>query len=115
MKRTLCIWFPLWPVQRLRSAAPELSRVPLVLYAPMRGKLLVQACSPQAARQGVKPALPLAEAKALLGLASAARFECHDAGADALALRRLARECQCFAPRVSVDEPDSLLLDITGC
>ena len=44
-----------------------------------------------------------------------AHFEPHDPQADALSLRNAAAWCQRFSPFVSIEEPDSLLLDITGC
>jgi protein ImuB len=59
--------------------------------------------------------MPLAEAKALLGLTAAARYEPADARADSEALRRLALACRRFSPLVSAVAPDNLLLDITGC
>ena len=33
MPRVLCVWFPRWPIQRLRIARPELRRSELVLFA----------------------------------------------------------------------------------
>src|SRR5262249_54733273 len=48
----------------------------------------------------------------------AVHFEPHDRRVDREALRKLAVWCQRFSPLVAVEEaeePDSLLLDITGC
>lgn len=61
--------------------------------------------------------MPLAEARAL-AFQSATHFELHDPQADHQALRKLTAWCQRFSPRVALDEaeqPDSLLLDVTGC
>ena len=33
MPRVLCVWFPKWPIQRLRNERPELKRSELVLFA----------------------------------------------------------------------------------
>src|SRR5262245_47834548 len=121
MKRVLCLWFPGWPIQRLRRARPELDRLPLVLSQPGRGKLWVTARSRTASRQGVAVGMPLAEARALTANSSSTRFEMHDPRADREALRKIAVWCQRFTPVVGVEErepsetPDSLLLDITGC
>jgi protein ImuB len=79
--------------------------------------MLISACCSGAVRLGVTPGMPLAEAKAL---APQAGIHCavHDARADYQALQALAIACQRFSPLVTVEEaeqPDSLLLDITGC
>ncbi|MFH1265228.1 MAG: hypothetical protein ABIK89_05830, partial [Planctomycetota bacterium] len=39
----------------------------------------------------------------------------HDPQADLASLRKLAMWCQWFSPVTGVEEPDSLLLDVTGC
>ena len=115
MRRILCIWFPRWPIQRSRAACPEFKKTPLILYAPIRGKWVVQACSPWASRHGIKAGMALGQARAVLGEHTAACFRRHNADADAKALRSGAAWCQRFSPLVAVQEPDSLLLDITGC
>jgi protein ImuB len=138
MKRILCVWLPRWPIQRLRrqqrpgpepstparpGSADEASpgKQPLVLYAAgVGGQLRVTACSPGAARCGIRPGLPLAEAQALGAETGAGtlRFEPHDRAADRLGLRQLALWCLQFTPIVAVEEveePDSLLLDVAGC
>ncbi len=140
MKRILYVWLPGWPLQRLRRARPELNDRPLVLYAAGgRGKTVVAACCPAAARLGVAAGMPLAEARAVLvqsverGAHSAndgmlrappsalrpPHFEPHDSRADRAALRKLALWCQRrFSPLVALEDaaqPDSLFLDITGC
>jgi protein ImuB len=42
--RALCVWLPQWPVQRLRTARPELKSREVVLYGMVRGALRVVAC-----------------------------------------------------------------------
>jgi protein ImuB len=119
----MCIWLANWPIQRLRRLQPtELGEQPLVLYAPAgQGKPLVSACSSGAARQGVRVGMPVAEARALTagpGGSAAVRCELHDRQADRAGLRNLAGWCQRFSPLVGIEhaeQPDSILLDITGC
>src|SRR5579859_1592366 len=141
MKRIMCMWFPNWPIQRRwlsKNSSPQPPPrseegenfsplrfgeggrgrgFPLVLHAPSyRGKVCVVACSHHARRHGVAPGMLLAEAQALCPLAS--RFEAHDPHADREILRQLALGCEPFSPRVAVDTvdpPDGLLLDVTGC
>ena len=105
---------------------------PLILHArdPRRGEL-VTACNSAAAAQGVRPALPLAEAAALIGAGSRPCFLPHEPLADLTALARLAEHCERFSPLVGWETvggpadqsqkprpnstgPDSLQLDITG-
>ncbi len=63
MPRVLCVWFPKWPIQRLRSARPELSRSELVLFAGQNQRPSITVCSPKAERLGVRIGQPLAEAR----------------------------------------------------
>lgn len=109
-------------------ARSEASRaLALVANEGRRGKRVV-ACCPEAARLGVRPGMPAAEAASLgrrgkfgRGRRSDAptlRIEPEDRPADEEALRRLARWCLRFTPTVSVEEterPECLFLDITGC
>ncbi len=72
----------------------------------------VAAASPEALARGVRPGMDLAHARVLCPEAALAP---HDPAADASALARLARWANAFSPRVGIDAPDGLLLDITGC
>jgi protein ImuB len=126
MKRTMCLWLPNWPIQRVRIETQD--RRPLVLFATrgeagrllqsggMRGTFTVTVCSRLAAKNGVRPGMPLGEAESLLaGLA--ARFLKHDAAANRAALRKLARECHRYTPIVALEDalsPECVLLDIAG-
>ena len=62
----MCIWFPNWPIQRRRVARPWPEKQPLILFAPVHGKLRVSACCRHARAEGVKPGMTLAEAQAIL-------------------------------------------------
>ncbi|QDT36405.1 DNA polymerase IV [Stratiformator vulcanicus] len=95
-----------------------------MLHAPAGGGALkVTACSQSAGRYGVRPGLPLAEAQALLtGVQPAAIFTAADPTADREVLEQFALACRRFSPvtgvppvEENVAEPDSLLIDITGC
>jgi protein ImuB len=83
----------------------------------------VKTCSAAAMDQGVRPAMPLAEAQTLLISEAAqpssepARFVLHDPQRDREALTRLAEWCERFSPIVGLDQtdqPDSLLMDTSG-
>ncbi|HIA18218.1 MAG TPA: DNA polymerase Y family protein, partial [Planctomycetaceae bacterium] len=128
-KRTLCIWLPNWPLQRLIVAQPELRQHPVILAVrnPRRGQY-VAACCEQARQHGIHPDMPLSEATSL----------CHDdlqvypydTQEDLKQLQHLARSCDRFSPRAGIEcvsenfyrsgvtvtdqQPQSLLMEITG-
>jgi len=58
--------------------------------------------------------MPLSVARALFR-PGAVRIEPYDPRGDALALRRLAAWAQRYSPTIAIDDPDSLLIDISGC
>ena len=109
MPRVLCVWFPRWPIQRLRNEQPELRRSELVLFAGHNQRPCVTVCGPKAERLGVRVGQPLAEAKALFRKAV---FLPADVVADREALCQLALDGQRFSPLVGLEEgipPESLL------
>ena len=115
MPRVLCVWFPKWPIQRLRNERPGLRRSELVLFADRNQRLLVTVCGSKAERQGVRVGQPLAEAKALIRRAV---FLDADVVADRDALCQLALDGQRFSPLVGLEEglsPESLFFDVSGC
>jgi protein ImuB len=110
-KRALCLWLPHWPIQRLYNVRPELRRTPLVVYEEYRpGTFRVLDCCPLAQRQGVRPLMPLTEATALAD----PHLEKFDPQQDRLALLKVAKWCEQFSPAIAIEEPDCLLMDVTG-
>jgi len=82
---------------------------------------LVKACSAKALAHGIRPGMPLAEASLCASnqveSASQPYFAPHDAHSDREALTKLAEWCERFSPVVGLDqtdEPDCLLMDISG-
>lgn len=63
---------------------------------------------------GARAGMALAQARALFPL-GAVRIAPHDLARDRRAIRRLAVWAHRLAPTVSVEDPDALLLDVTGC
>ncbi len=82
----MCVWYPLWPVQRLLSEPPELETLaseatvkvnnrtphsrssppaPIILFAESPRGLYVTACSFEASRAGIRSGMPLGEARSL--------------------------------------------------
>lgn len=66
----------------------------------------------QALALGLSPGLALADARARLPDLVAVE---HDAAADLVFLGRLADACDRYTPLVAFDEPNGLVLDLTGC
>jgi protein ImuB len=116
MNRVMCVYFPNWPIQRLRHQRPELRGKPVALcQARAARKPLVLHCCRSAARLGIRPGLPVAEA-----LAVAPHLDLHDEAPeeDRRALERLAERLGRYSPLVGLEDgpsPQSLLADITGC
>ena len=115
MPRVMCVWFPKWPIQRLRIARPELGRRELVLFAGHDHRPVISVCSPIAERTGIGIGQPLAEARALLPNAI---FLAANVLEDRNALVQLALDGQRFSPSVGLEEcsyPECLLFEVSGC
>lgn len=129
----MCVWCPLWPVQRLLSAEPEYKDRPVILFGEARRALHVTVCSRQAWQAGVRSGMPLGEARSLLpvisrhGSASSSSsspstsgtpvFKPADPVADREKLRLIALACQQYSPLVGLEEtaePESFWLEISG-
>jgi protein ImuB len=114
MTRILCLWLPNWPIQRLFHSRPELRARAVVLEATGARGSRVAACCATAAARGIRPEMPLAEAKALLRELVIVR---HEPQMDCQVLRKLAEACEKFSPCVALEEaeePESLFLDVSN-
>jgi protein ImuB len=112
----LALHFPWLPAERLirtrASTHVALPDAPFALVEKQRGALRLTAVNPAAHALGMTPGLALADARA-----RAPELAAYDADpvADAALLERLAEGCLRYTPRVMVDPPQGLLLDISGC
>ena len=111
-RRIVAVWLPWWRTERLTRRCPEARSHPFVIVADSRGRQIVDAANPLAARAGLTPGMPLADARAVV---PDVVVRPADPSADALALERLARWADRFTPRVMPDGVDTLFLDIAGC
>lgn len=102
-------WLPAERLIRARVASPE---TPFALVEKQRGALRLTAVSPAAYALGMTAGLALADARARVP--ELAAYDA-DRAADAALLERLAESCLRYTPRVMVDPPQGLLLDISGC
>ena len=117
-RRYLALWLPEWPIERLRLKARRAGTAlppgsaPFALLAPERGVPRLTAANPAARARGLLPGLALADARALCPELIVRPAE---PAADAEELAALGLWCMRYSPRVMVDGPDGLVLDLTGC
>jgi protein ImuB len=108
----LAVYFPWLPAERLirtRAAPPDTA---FALTEKQKGAMRLVALSQPAHLLGLGPGLALADARARVP--ELAAFD-YDHAADAALLDRLAEACLRYTPKVMLDPPRGLLLDITGC
>ena len=113
MKRIVSIWLPLWPIERMRRAEPELmpDDAPLALVEAGIEGIRITAVTPQAAVKGVRIGQALTDARAIF---PALLTQQADARRDRSALLRLARWCGRYGPNRNIDGADGIWIDITG-
>jgi protein ImuB len=115
VRRYLALWLPFLPTERLHKiwrggAAPD--EVPFALVEKQKNAQRLCALNPAALRQGLSLGLSLADARARLPHLVTAEM---DRPADARILARLAARCERYTPLTALDEPQGLVLDVTGC
>lgn len=117
--RYLAVWFPFLPADRLQrqtdqpsDRSGEQAEAPLVFIEKERSALRLVAVSRQAVALSLMPGLTLADARARVpDLVAVDR----DQPADSAWLERMADFCDRYTPLVSLDEPNGVILDISGC
>jgi len=111
-QRWLALWLPRLPTDRLKRSGAAPADQPVALYAKIANAFVLTAVDMQAARRGLAPAMPLADARALCTDLLALEAEPE---ADAHCLDAIAAWCERYTPVVALDPPDGVFLDITGC
>jgi len=118
-RRYLSLWLPHWSTDRWcldRKVsvlkAPPARDVPVVAISTDAGRRLICAANESAMRQGFTPGLSLADA--LARRPDLLHFPANPLD-DGRALQHLAAWALRFTPLVMSDNPNGLLLDITGC
>jgi protein ImuB len=111
-KRFLSIWFRHLTTDWLCLRQPELKGMPYVFAIPVHGKMTIVAASAAAELQGAAAGMAVADAKAVIPSLQA--FD-EKPGRAAKLLKGLGEWCIRYTPLVAIDEPDGLMLDISGC
>lgn len=108
----MAIWFRHLLTDGLARRRPELKDLPFVLATPVKNKIVITASSPLAEREGAFVGMAVADARA----AFAELIVVDEVpGQAAKLLRLIGLGCIRYTPIVSLDLPDGLLLDISGC
>ena len=112
MGRVLCIWLSQLPLDRLARLGDPRTEGAFAVVAETGNAWRVTHVSPAAKAAGVDVGLSLADARAICPDLATERA---DVMREQTFLMALARWADCLSPKVAVDEPDGLLLDISGC
>ena len=111
-RRYLSVWLRRLSTDRIERRLSAPADGPRVVAASIKSAQRIVALNDDAARLGLKPGMPLADARAMypsLPVADA------DPEADRRLLEAVADWCDRYTPLVGLDPPDGLMLDVTGC
>ncbi len=111
-QRYVSIWFRHLLTDWMAIRTPGLLGAAFVLTEKDRGRNMVSHASPAALTAGITPGMLLADARARVG--GLEDFEYQD-GTTRQVLHKIATWCLRYTPAVALDEPDGLLLNVTGC
>ncbi len=112
VKRVLSIWLPHLPLDRLRRRRDPRILGPLAIVARFKNVWKLTHPNDVAVRAGLTPGLPVPDARAIC---PDLLTEPADPEREARFLHALRLWADRLSPRVALDSPDGLLLDITGC
>jgi protein ImuB len=111
-KRFVAIWFRHLTTDWLTLRRPALKNTPFIFVTPVHGRIIITAASPAAQAEGMNIGMPAADAKAIVpGLEV---FDEKEGRAGKL-LKALGEWCIRYTPIIAIDEPDGLIMDVSGC
>lgn len=111
-KRFVAIWFPFLVTDWMARRDSKLKDEPFILYAPERGRMVVKASSKAAYTKGIFPGMVVADCRAIYPDITVMEYP---AGKAEELLEALALWCIRFTPLTSIDTPDGIVLDCSGC
>jgi len=111
-RRILCIWFPRLGAERLLRLEQQMTEVPFAVVHDHAQRQVLCSLSPAANAMGLQRGQLLRDAQAMCPALRTRRRNPH---AERRFLRTLGRWAGKFSPWVALEDPDSLMLDITGC
>lgn len=111
-KRFVSIWFRHLTTDWLTIRQPVLKGQPVVFAESDHGRMVITATNTAAEAQGVGQGMAVADARAVV--AGLQVFD-EKPGRNEMLLKALGEWCIRYSPIVSVDLPDGLVLDASGC
>ncbi|HOZ80379.1 MAG TPA: DNA polymerase Y family protein, partial [Ferruginibacter sp.] len=111
-QRFVSIWFRHLKTDWFIRRQSALKDIPFVLAAPDHGRMLITASNTAAENEGVYPGMVVADARAVI---SSLQVLDDIPGLSTKLLTGIGEWCIRFAPAVAIDEPNGLLLEVTGC
>lgn len=111
-RRILSLWLPRLPTDAHARRCPALRDRPLAAVAGERGRLILTAVNRAAEAAGVRPAMSLADARAIEPALTVFDAEPES---DVRLLARIAAWCTRCTPWTAPDGADGVVLDVTGC
>ncbi len=112
MVRILSIWLPQLPLDRLVRQGDPRTDGPFAVTAEIKNAMRLTHITASARQAGLTPGLSIPDARAIC---PDLLTEPANVMREAAMLRALWRWADSLSPRVALDAPDGLLLDITGC
>ncbi len=107
------MWLPRLSTDRIeRGLATRDNKTPHIIAAPSESALRLTAVNNAATALGLKPGMPLADARAMFPSIEVMEA---DAEADLRVLEAVSDWIDRYTPLAGLDTPDGLLLDVTGC
>lgn len=119
MTRAMSLWFPMLPIEAYRrqnrnQLGDSRDDRAVLIVRTVGQRKLVSACCRRTLDTGVRRGMTVADARGVFP-PEAVVVAPDDPVRTAAALSALGRWAHRFSPRVALDPPDGLLLDITGC
>jgi protein ImuB len=111
-KRFVTIWFRYLKTDWFTIRQPTLHNVPFVLASPDHGRMVITAANPLAHAQSINIGMALADARTII---PPLQFFDDKPELPVKLLKAIGEWCIRFTPIVSIDLPDGLILDATGC
>lgn len=111
-KRFISIWFRCLRTDWFIRRQPLLRELPFVLSSPDHGRMVVTAENELAQIQGVEIGMAVADARAVI---PSLQVMDDQPELSARLLKGIAEWCIRYTPAVAIDEPDGLMLDVSGC
>ena len=111
-KRFVSIWFRHLETDWFTLRRIELHGCPFVLATPDHGRMVITSANAVAQEQGISKGVVVADARAII---PSLKVLDHPSDLAEKLLKRIAEWCIRYTPVVSIDLPDGLILDATGC